>query len=607
EPGLAAAGAVLDYLKETQRASLTHLDRLTPFSTDDALQIDESTRRSLEIHRRLRDGEKAGSLLGVLDETTTAMGSRLLSEWAGAPLTHVKAIDARLDAVQEFAADSHWTADVRAILYETYDLQRLLARVATGRASPRDLSFVGRTLQRLPRLKAKLTGRKSTRLTHLENELDLLPELRAELDRALCDDCPLHANEGGFVREGYNEQLDKLRELAAGGKQWIAEYQAQEITRTGIPNLKVGYNKVFGYYIEITQSQYGKVPQDYIRKQTVKNAERYITPDLKTYEEQVLTAVERSTTLENEIFLQLRERTAQHAGRLQATARALAEIDVLAGLASLATRRGWTRPRMVDEPVLEIVDGRHPVLDAILPEGSFVPNDAKLGGEHGLIALITGPNMAGKSTYIRQTALITFLAQLGSFVPAKSAVIGVADRIFARVGASDELSRGQSTFMVEMTETARILHTATPSSLIILDEVGRGTSTYDGVSLAWSIVEHLHNVVGARTFFATHYHELTQLADELPHMRNYTVAVREWKGEVVFLHKITPGAADKSYGLHVAQLAGVPPEVIARASAILKHLEADHVPAEVRFQPVKRRAKKIALEGQKLLFFGEGN
>jgi DNA mismatch repair protein MutS len=572
-----AAGAILDYLSETQKASLDHIDRLIAYRAGRTLEIDEASRRSLEITRTLREGRREGSLLDVIDRNMTSMGSRLLAEWLANPLTDVAAIDARLDAVGELVANPRLADELREKLRGIYDLERLLARATTARATPRDLAFVGRTLATLPSVKAKLTERKSARLNELESNLDLCPELRAKLDGALADDCPLVSREGGFIRAGFSPELDNLRELATGGKQWIARYQAEEIERTGIPSLKVGFNKVFGYYLEVTHTHGQKVPDHYIRKQTVKNAERYITPALKEYEERVLSADEKSKDLEYELFCQIREQVARCAKRLQTTAAILAELDVLTALATLARERGYCRPNIVAEPTMKITDGRHPVVDALAPAGSFVPNDTTCGGDDGTILLITGPNMAGKSTYIRQVALITLMAQIGSFVPAREATIGVADRIFARVGASDELSRGQSTFMVEMTETARILNTATPRSLVILDEIGRGTSTYDGVSLAWAVVEHLHDHVGCRTFFATHYHELTDLAKSLAGVRNLNVAVREWDEQLVFLHKIVEGAADKSYGIHVARLAGVPREVNERAKQILAQLEQEHL------------------------------
>jgi DNA mismatch repair protein MutS len=617
-PALRAAGAVLDYLRETQKTSLDHIDRLTPYRAGDLLEIDEATRRSLEITRTIRSGAREGSLLSVIDQTVTPMGSRLLADWLANPLTNVAAIDDRLDAVAALVADGPLRETLRDELRGVYDLERLLARVATGRASPRDLSFVARTLAKLPKVKERLskaptigrgvghevdrsystltTGQsfdslKATLLAELHNQLDLCPEIRAQLESALVEDCPLSAREGGIIRGGYSGELDRLRDLAAGGKQWIAKYQADQIASTGIPTLKVAYNKVFGYYIEITNTHRDKTPPHYLRKQTTVNAERYITPELKEYEEQVVTADERAKELEYELFVKLRDAVQAQARRLQATAGVLAQLDVLASLAELARTRGYCRPTIVAEPVLSIIDGRHPVLDITEPQGTFVPNDVVCGGDDGSMLLITGPNMAGKSTYIRQVALITLLAQMGSFVPAKTATIGVADRIFARVGASDELSRGQSTFMVEMTETARILNTATPRSLVVLDEIGRGTSTYDGISLAWAIVEHLHDALGCRTLFATHYHELTDLAQSLAGVRNLNVAVKEWQDHVVFLHKIVPGAADKSYGIHVARLAGVPRSVNERAKQILAQLEAEHLDREGK--------PKLAVKGKK--------
>lgn len=598
QQSIRAAGAVLDYLCETQRTGLDHVDRLMPYRTAGTLEIDESSRRSLEITRTIRDARREGSLLWVLDRTVTAMGSRLMAEWVANPLVELAAIRRRHEAVAELLAEPQLCADVREMLRKVYDLERLLARVATGRASPRDLSFIGRTFRSLPALKAKLTARRSPLLGELERSIDLCHELRARLDAALRDDCPLATRDGGIIRDGFHPPLDELRELARGGKQWIAQYQAREIERSGIPTLKIGFNKVFGYYIEITNTHRARIPEDYIRKQTLKNAERYITPELKEYEERVLTADEKAKELEYDLFIGLRDAVAAERRRMQATAGVLAEIDVLVALAELARLRNYCQPEMIDDPVLQIDDGRHPVLDVIEPEGTFVPNDVYCGGESGRILLITGPNMAGKSTYIRQVALIVLMAQLGSFVPARRAQIGLADRIFARVGASDELTRGQSTFMVEMTETARILNTATRRSLVILDEIGRGTSTYDGISLAWSVAEHLHDRVACRTLFATHYHELTDLNQELSGLENFNVAVKEWQDDVVFLHKIAEGAADRSYGIHVARLAGVPREVIERAKDILTRLEAEHHDSAGRSRiarPAKKRTGQIQL------------
>ncbi len=574
---IAAAGAVLAYLLETQKTSLGHLRQLKPYQTGMTLEIDAATRRSLEITQTMRDRTRDGSLLSVIDQTCTSMGARLLSTWLASPLTDRTAIENRHDAVGELVSNNRLRNHLRGGLGEIYDLQRLLGRVATGRASPRDLRQVGGTLAQLPAIKSQLASRESHRLQWLEKLLEPCEPLRERLLRALKEDCPLHLRDGGFIRDHYDPQLDELRQLASGGKQWIANYQAEQIALTGITSLKVGYTKVFGYYLEVTNTHREKIPAHFIRKQTLKNAERYITEELKEYETKVLSADEEALRLETELFLQLKDDVFQNLAILQQNAAVLAELDVLCGLAELARKFDYVRPELVDSDAVEIVEGRHPVLDATRAKGTFVPNDCLLGGQHGSIMLITGPNMAGKSTYIRQVALLTLMAQLGSFVPAKRACIGIADRIFARVGASDELSRGQSTFMVEMVETARILNTASKRSLIILDEIGRGTSTYDGLSLAWAIVEHLHDAIGARTLFATHYHELTQLEKSLPRVRNFNVAVKEWDENIVFLHRIIPGGADKSYGIHVARLAGIPKDVNERAKDILHQLEADHL------------------------------
>jgi DNA mismatch repair protein MutS len=606
QPCLVSAGALLLYLQETLKASLAHLSRLRPFLQDTFLLLDEVTRRSLELTRTLREGEREGSLLALLDRTVTPMGARLLQEWLVAPLANRRAIEARLDAVAELKDAHARRQELRTGLDEAFDLQRLTARVSTGRASPRDLAAVAQTLRLLPHLKAKITARRAALLCDLESRLELCPELRTALDTALVESPPLSAREGDIIRRGYDAELDELHAIARGGKEWIARFQADEITRTGIASLKVGFNKVFGYYIEITHTHASKIPSDYQRKQTLKNAERYITPELKAYEEKVLTAEEKIYQREYELFVALRDQVAAQTGRLLQTAEVLATLDVLAALAELADSRHYCRPELCDEPVLEIADGRHPVLDQTLPPGTFVPNDSRLGPEAGLFLLITGPNMAGKSVYIRQVALLTLLAQMGSFVPARQARIGMADRIFTRVGASDELSRAQSTFMVEMTEAANILNNATSKSLVILDEIGRGTSTYDGVSLAWAITEYLHDVVGCRALFASHYHELAQLAEKLPGLRNYNVLVREWEDEIIFLHKIAAGSADKSYGIHVARLAGVPDEVLTRAGEVLAELEAHHrLEAPGRARHSRRRREGQAqpslfaeLEGQ---------
>lgn len=604
-----AAGALLLYLQETLKASLAHVRSLRLFRADEFLALDEVTRRSLELTRTSRDGQRDGSLLGVIDRTVTAMGARALHNAILTPLADKKSIDARLDSVDELLKQMSTRNDLRSLLAGVPDLQRLTTRVSTGRASPKDLVGVRNTLRLLPKIKAKVTGRQAKLLNELEGRLELCPDLRERLDHGLADDPPYNPKDGGVIREGFSTELDELRRLAREGKDWLARYQAQEITRTGIPTLKVGFNSVHGYYIEVTHAHGSKIPSDYTRRQTLKNAERYITPELKEYEEKVLTAQDRSIALELELFNSLREQIAAQTQRLLNTAEVLASLDFLAGLAELAASRRYVRPQIVEEPILEIREGRHPVLDQTLPPGTFVPNDVLLSPDTGRFWLITGPNMAGKSVLIKQTALIALLAHVGSFVPAQSAKIGTTDRIFTRVGASDELTRGHSTFMVEMTEAANILNNATPRSLVILDEIGRGTSTYDGVSLAWAITEHLHDVVGCRAMFATHYHELAQLAESLGCLRNYNVQVRELDADVIFLHKIAPGSAERSYGIHVAKLAGVPVAVLSRATGILAELETRHRLPESQRRPVvdppeKTRRKKPKQENGPTLFEG---
>jgi DNA mismatch repair protein MutS len=576
DDGIGAAGALLSYLRETQRSALGHLVRIGSFRRSDTMSLDAMTRRGLELTRTLRLGERKGSLLESIDATVTPMGSRLLSHWIGSPLLDLTGIVERHAAIDELRVDAALRVELRSRLGRAADLERLSGRIGTGRATPRDLAGLGKTLGLIPVLRDRLAERGDALLIELRDRLDPCEELRGMIAAALVDDPPLALREGGLIRDGYHGALDELRSAASGGKTWIARFQADEIRRTGISSLKVGFNKVFGYYIEVTHTHASKVPDTYIRKQTVKNAERYITPELKEYEDQVLRAEERAKELEYELFLELRDRVGAEAPRIVQIGRALAQIDVLAALAEVAAQRRWCRPEMVVEPVLEIESGRHPVLDSLLPAGEFVPNDIRLGGEGGTILLLTGPNMAGKSTYIRQAALLVMLAQAGSFVPARSARIGLVDKLFARVGATDELGRGLSTFMVEMTETANILHNATGSSLVILDEIGRGTSTFDGISLAWAIAEDLHDRVGCRTLFATHYHELVDLENSKPRLRNANVLVREQEGEIVFLHRIAPGGADQSYGIHVARLAGVPAGVLERAREILIYLERQH-------------------------------
>ncbi len=571
---IGAAGALLEYLKETQKSSLGHFDKIQAYRQSQFVEIDSATWRSLEISQTIRGGDRNGSLLGVIDRSLTPMGNRLLGEWLANPLTQIVQINARIDAVSELISQPQIRKGLRDYFRSVYDLPRLLARVSTGRSSPRDLSCIAKTLATVPAIRQLLSECQCDWLRQLEADLDPCEDLRNELENALIDPCPNSIKDGGFLQAGYDSKLDELRKLAAGGKQWIANYQRTICEQTGIPSLKVGYNKVFGYYLEVTHTHRDKIPAEFIRKQTLKNAERFITPELKEYEEKVLSADSQADELEQKLFDQLRELVRAQTPRLKSNAEIIATLDTICGLAHLAVQQNYCRPELVEDSLLSIEAGRHPVLDIIEPLGAFVPNDTTIDEDAGILHLITGPNMAGKSTYIRQVALISLMAQIGSFVPATSAKIGVVDKIFARVGASDELTRGQSTFMVEMTETARILNTASPRSLVILDEIGRGTSTYDGVSLAWAIVEYLHDQIGCRTLFATHYHELTELERDFNGVCNYNVAVKEWDEKIVFLHKIVRGGADKSYGIHVAQLAGVPNWVNRRAEQILQKLES---------------------------------
>jgi DNA mismatch repair protein MutS len=608
-PAIRAAGAILDYLNETQRQTSAQIDSITAFRLGSQLEIDEASRRSLEIMSTIRGGSRDGSLLSALDCCITSMGSRLIADCIAGPLTDISAINARLDAIEEFYHDDEAVNDIRENLRRIHDLQRILTRILQNRGTPRDLAMIARTLRTLPFFRLKLEKATSSMLKSIYNDIDPCESLTQLLSAALEDDASSNLREGGFIQTGFHTELDELRHLQSGGKDWIARYQAAEINRTGIPSLKVGYTRVFGYYIEITNTHREKIPNDYIRKMTIKNAERYITPELKEYEEKILTAEERAYNMELELFEMLCKKTSEMRQSMQRSARALATLDVFVSLALLARERGYCRPKLVEEPILEIIEGRHPVLDASEPPGTFVPNNTFFDAEHGQIQLITGPNMAGKSTFIRQTALLCVMAQIGSFLPARDATIGICDRIFARVGASDEISRGQSTFMVEMTETARILNQATSNSLVILDEVGRGTSTYDGISLAWAIVEYLHDKVECRTLFATHYHELTDLSETYENIRNLNVAVKELNGDIAFLHKIIPGAADKSYGIYVAKIAGIPKDVVKRAREILAELEQTHVEATAHSvkASIQQDSQRNMLKPMQFSLFGPEN
>jgi len=573
---LGAAGAVLSYLKETQKRELSHITRLRPFNRARYLMLDRTTQRSLELVETMRNLEHEGSLLSVLDRTRTPQGARLLRRRLLTPLRDRAEIEARLGAVECLVKARPMREALSDRLRNVYDIERLTTKIACARANARDMLALRGSLEQVPGLRDTLGGAEAELLCDVTARLDPLPDVAALIASAIHPDPPSVLTEGGIINDGYSPELDELRQIARDGKSWIARFEAHETQRTGIPSLKVGFNKVFGYYLEVTNTHKDKVPEDYMRKQTLKNSERYVTPDLKEWESKVLSAADHARDLEWELFQQVRQEVASYTGRLQQTAEALAQLDVLVSLATVAAERGYVRPSITDGTELRIEDGRHPVLEQIMDE-EFVPNSVEMDGDEVHVLIITGPNMAGKSVYIRQTALLVLMAQTGSFIPARSATIGLVDRIFTRVGASDEQARGQSTFMVEMIEVANILNNATARSLIILDEVGRGTSTFDGVSIAWAAAEHIHDRISARTLFATHYHEIAQLAATLSGVRNYNVAVREWQGEVVFLHHIVPGHTDQSYGIHVAQLAGVPREVVDRARDILAHLEQNAV------------------------------
>jgi len=575
-PAIGAAGALLAYLAETQKTALGHISKLEPFVGSRYLLLDGATRRSLELVETMRGGEQYGSLLGVLDRTETPMGARLLRRWILTPLRAPQHIERRLDAVEEMVGSKLLRDSIREGLRRIYDIERLTSKISCARANARDLMSLKASLDQIPALAERLSGCQSELMGEVTASLDPVPEVGGLIASAIEAAPPPSLTEGGIIRDGYSPELDELRLKARQGMDWIAHFEAEETRRSNIPSLKVGFNKVFGYYIEVTNAHRDKVPEHYIRKQTLKNAERYITPDLKEWESTVLGAGERAKELEYEIFQQVREQIASHTSRLQSTAEALALLDVLLSLATVAAERGYVRPSIGDDRVLRIVDGRHPVLSEIMQE-QFVPNGIEMDGENVRVLIITGPNMAGKSVYIRQTALLVLMAQMGSFIPAKEAHIGVVDRIFTRVGASDEQRRGLSTFMTEMIEVANILNNASQRSLVILDEVGRGTSTFDGVSIAWATTEYIHNNLSARTLFATHYHEIAQLAGTLAGIRNFNVAVREWQDEVIFLHRIVPGATDRSYGIHVARLAGVPGGVVERARDILSQLEQNAI------------------------------
>ncbi len=572
---VAAAGAVLGYVRAAQKQTLSHVTRITPYSLDNYLWLDENTTRNLELLANMGTGKRQGSLLDVLDKTVTAMGGRLLRQWTRYPLMDPQAINERLDAVGEARDQPVARENIREALTSVYDLERLRTRISMGRANARDLLSVKESLKRLPALWTELGRFSSALFADSEVLGDELADVAALIEEAVDDDAPQAIREGGIIKPGYHEELDELRDMAGNAKGWIASMEAKEREKLGINSIKVRYNKVFGYYIEVPKTHSDAVPPGYHRKQTLVNAERYITDELKEYETRVLGAEERAAALEFELFTDLVHRVADENHRLLAASGYLARADALCALAHVADHNGYCRPEVSDDGRLEIHEGRHPVVEQMVAAGRFVENDILMDMEQNQVMIITGPNMAGKSTILRQAALSVVMAQMGSFVPAKSAAVGIVDRIFTRVGALDNLSAGQSTFMVEMQETANILNNATPRSMVVLDEIGRGTSTFDGMSLAWAVAEYLHELdgLGVKTLFATHYHELTDLAQTLPRVVNYNVAVNEWRGEIMFLHKLEPGGTNRSYGIAVARLAGIPRNVLKRAKQVLARVE----------------------------------
>lgn len=589
--GVIGAGALLVYLKETQKTDLVQLSHLTRYVTGKYMVLDSSTRRNLELSETLREKQKRGSLLWVLDKTKTAMGARMLRKQLEQPLIDKRQIEMRLDAVEELLDNAICRDEMREYLTPVYDLERLLSKITYKSANPRDLTAFHSSLSMLPHIRCILEEMRSPLLREILGEMDALEDICGLIGRAICEDPPLAMKEGGIIREGYSEEVDRLRNAKTEGKDWLAKLEEEEREKTGIKNLRIKYNKVFGYYLEVTNSFKDLVPDYYTRKQTLANAERYITPRLKELEDTILGAEDKLYALEYELYCEVRDTIGQEVVRIQNTAKAVAQLDMLASLAVVAERNRYVRPKINEKGVINIKDGRHPVVEQMIPNDMFIANDTYLDDRKDRISIITGPNMAGKSTYMRQTALIVLMAQVGSFVPAASADIGIVDRIFTRVGASDDLASGQSTFMVEMTEVANILRNATRHSLLILDEIGRGTSTFDGLSIAWAVVEHISNtrLLGAKTLFATHYHELTELEGKIDNVHNYCIAVKEKGDDIVFLRKIVKGGADRSYGIQVAKLAGVPDPVIERAKEIAE---------ELSYADITTRVKDIASGGK---------
>ncbi len=601
--GIVASGAALNYLQETQKVNLTHLNRISLYNPSEYMILDSSTRRNLEISYSMHGDGREGSLISILDKTTTAMGGRLLKKWISAPLRDLKKIQSRLDSVEELLKNKSQRKKIETELKEVGDIERIISRICTGRANPREVVALKTSLKKIPAIKEHLSNFKTDALSKTSRELNPLENLVERIQNAVIDSPPATLVDGGVIRNGFSPELDELRNIAFHGKDWIAKLQKTERERSGIPSLKVSFNNVFGYYIDISNAHKEKVPENYIRKQTLVNSERYITPELKEYEDKILNAEEKIHELESELFDELRKFVAAEAVAIQNNARMIALIDCLISFAECAEAYKYSKPEVHDGAELEIIDGRHPVVEQILPPGEkFKPNDCVIDNKNDQIILLTGPNMAGKSVYLRQIGLIVLMSQIGSFVSAKSAKVGLVDRIFTRVGASDNITSGESTFLVEMQEAANILNNASSKSLILLDEIGRGTSTFDGISIAWAITEYLHDNkdVAAKTLFATHYHELNEMADLFPKIKNYKVEVREYDDKVIFLHKVNPGRADHSYGIQVAQMAGLPAFVTNRAKEILQNLESKELtPYELK----KEKLRKLQIPENQMSIF----
>ena len=593
---VSAVNGLINYFEETQKMKLEHINKLKIYEVQKYMSLDISARRNLELTERMRDKSKVGTLMWVLDKTSTSMGGRLLRRWINDPLLDIKEINARNEAVKELKDNLIFRGDICDILNKVYDIERLAGKISYGSANGRDMISLKNSLLNVPQLKNVLSSAQSDLLKKLYSNLDELEDIAKLIDKAIVDEPPISVKEGGIIKMGYNPEIDEYKKASVEGKQWILQLEAKEKEHSGIKNLKIGYTKIFGYYIEVTKSFLNQVPDNYIRKQTLTNAERFVTQELKDMENKILGAEEKSIQFEYNEFVKIRDKIAGNIERLQKTASVIANVDVLTSFATVAENNNYVCPQIDDSGVIDIKDGRHPVVEKMLDSGSFVQNDTILDKKENRVAIITGPNMAGKSTYMRQVALICLMAQIGSFVPASEAHIGVVDKIFTRVGASDDLSMGQSTFMVEMSEVANILKDATANSLVILDEIGRGTSTYDGLSIAWAVAEHIAKDIGCKTLFATHYHELVQLEEKVDGIKNYSIAVKEKGEDIIFLRKIVEGGTDESYGIHVAKLAGVPNEVVKRANKILNSLEK----GDVKIKESKEDKKQV--QGQMDLY-----